>query len=1161
MGMELKGLGIDVRGRRDCKRELRDQDFHDESNFKLEEENRKLKDQMSKMKTIIKNLDQKPKGKRPMSAAGKGRTGAAGAPGPSYQGKLIEQLKKKLVETEAELQRVVREKSGSGGGGAVSGELYRQMREKELKLQSVQSRFDVLEGSFRQKERMFENTKELLDQSLEELKDKNTDILKLKSQLMVAQSAAQTAKDLERQLQDSLAEKQSMQTRIIDLCETPFFKNAGAQNNTWRRLQETEKEITELKILNQRYKDIAVKTGVDTEKQVEQLRVLEQERDLYRDQNMQMKVRYEGSGLNPDDIQRLLKENDPSKFRAEMEKLHYEGQEPIWARLDFLERPGDFDDTDPKSLRKEIERLQMEKAQLASELEKAQMQLKIRMDIERDNKSMLEGQVEELKLKLKAGATKATEYEKLAEFRGQRIGQLEKTMHKGAAEREMRATTPYGEPLRVGEMDAMSEFSEISHESELRVGENRLDVWIGQVELHPNSLVQVLDQADFSISSCNIVTFLTLDFYNHDTQATPIMEGLNPNYNVQLAFKVNVDDFFLQYVEKDALYLDVYMTKGRNSVIIGRAKVFLYDLLERSSVLAEAAMTTPAVDTMVPISSSRISDVILGSVRVKLRFRHPITEALRWLKERNNLLSSSLMRTTMPRAQRKIVVVHIQKCENLRPAQSSLSTLSPFVYYQFYNCPDKYTKTSFGTDPVYDDTQTFTVIANNAFANYLEMQTLELLVFDDNAPLDEAAARDNRPSIVGPGNDLLGTAKLPLKELIRGNIIDETTTLYDPKGIASGIIKLKITTFEAQEERPSRRETKGGTGMKLSTQYEEEILKKLCFSLKERRLDLDVAFRIFDLDHDSLISKEDFRVTVLQTFNTNITQSELELFLEGDFFRERIDQGTFKQKLGPIYAMTNIPLGRFGEDTLARESLDFKRGSVYGQGQGYGEQGPRGDKLQEIFNKIKIAKVSHVSLSQKFKVVDERGVGEVEEEDFKYAIHTLHVGLNAQELELLVLNFQNPRNKRVIYTELLDQLFGIGKEEHSQVAQKMRNILANREYDLYTTFAEIDQNKDGLIQYKEFLRLLQRPPYKFTPREIEQLWDMIEKKKQNSIDYVEFIKTFDPEFSQGRPAAKLDASRRLSGTSASHSYKRAVSLKETIGNIGINKLYIIYRFY
>lgn len=59
-----------------------------------------------------------------------------------------------------------------------------------------------------------------------------------------------------------------------------------------------------------------------------------------------------------------------------MKDLHYDGEEPIWAKFEFLEKmklgPNNqpIDEKDPFALRKEIERLKMERRDLATELDR-----------------------------------------------------------------------------------------------------------------------------------------------------------------------------------------------------------------------------------------------------------------------------------------------------------------------------------------------------------------------------------------------------------------------------------------------------------------------------------------------------------------------------------------------------------------------------------------------------------------------------------------------------------------------------------------------------------------------------------------------------------------------------------------------------------------------
>lgn len=92
------------------------------------------------------------------------------------------------------------------------------------------------------------------------------------------------------------------------------------------------------------------------------------------------------------DIQRKIHDLDPSVFRQVMKDLKYDGEEPIWAKFDFMERVKlgsvggqNVDENDPKSLKKETERLRSERRDLAAELEKVQNLLKMQVGIDKES--------------------------------------------------------------------------------------------------------------------------------------------------------------------------------------------------------------------------------------------------------------------------------------------------------------------------------------------------------------------------------------------------------------------------------------------------------------------------------------------------------------------------------------------------------------------------------------------------------------------------------------------------------------------------------------------------------------------------------------------------------------------------------------------------------
>ena len=82
-------------------------------------------------------------------------------------------------------------------------------------------------------------------------------------------------------------------------------------------------------------------------------------------------------------------------------------------------------------------------------------------------------------------------------------------------------------------------------------------------------------------------TFVSVDFYNHDSASSDPCETYDPIFNTLFSFKNVVDDFYLAHLEKESLNVDVFgvpppSTDDRRAVgviKIGTAKLPLSGLL------------------------------------------------------------------------------------------------------------------------------------------------------------------------------------------------------------------------------------------------------------------------------------------------------------------------------------------------------------------------------------------------------------------------------------------------------------------------------------------------------------------------------------------------------------------------------------------------------
>lgn len=75
-------------------------------------------------------------------------------------------------------------------------------------------------------------------------------------------------------------------------------------------------------------------------------------------------------------------------------------------------------------------------------------------------------------------------------------------------------------------------------------------------------------------------TFLTMDFFEHETQATPVVAGLTPSYDMKVQYVVKVDSFFLDYMCTHTLRIELNRATGVDFQTLGMAVVPLRKAVE-----------------------------------------------------------------------------------------------------------------------------------------------------------------------------------------------------------------------------------------------------------------------------------------------------------------------------------------------------------------------------------------------------------------------------------------------------------------------------------------------------------------------------------------------------------------------------------------------------
>ena len=122
----------------------------------------------------------------------------------------------------------------------------------------------------------------------------------------------------------------------------------------------------------------------------------------------------------------------------------------------------------------------------------------------------------------------------------------------------------------------------------------------------------------------NPSTFLTVDFFEHETQATPLAAGWSVDVNQTYEFVVAVDNLFIQFMELDCLRVDLHVAHGLDFRTVGSAAWPLRRVLDvpkghRSRGAAESH----------DVQFRSTSGEVVATLGLHMRLVRPVTEALR----------------------------------------------------------------------------------------------------------------------------------------------------------------------------------------------------------------------------------------------------------------------------------------------------------------------------------------------------------------------------------------------------------------------------------------------------------------------------------------------------------------------------------------------------
>ncbi|RLN27294.1 hypothetical protein BBJ28_00007221 [Nothophytophthora sp. Chile5] len=312
---------------------------------------------------------------------------------------------------------------------------------------------------------------------------------------------------------------------------------------------------------------------------------------------------------------------------------------------------------------------------------------------------------------------------------------------------------------------------------------------------------------DRSAVGVNSSTFVLCDFYDFESQSTPLLMGNRPEYNLSATFKVTVDGFFLRYLASECIALEVYQAVRGDFKLIGTASVRLSKLLHSKGVIKEPVL---------PVKSTSHSNdgesIALGTLNVILRLSTPISEVWRLhlrsypqdvqlLSTRskgNNAVDSAKAiceadftdDNTLPVDELQVTVF---ACRNLRSygekhGKSVSRIPSSYAHYQLLGFPDIFTNiVPESSNPEYDlecSRQTFVLEVDACLLRFFSKFCFWITVFDDQAELEDNADAD--------AGGMIGRCGLMLSDLVNGECVRGWFPLKDQNGRHAGDISILI---------------------------------------------------------------------------------------------------------------------------------------------------------------------------------------------------------------------------------------------------------------------------------------------------------------------------------------------------------------------------------
>ena len=938
-------------------------------------------------------------------------------------------------------------------------EMASKMADLNTNYESVQMKLDT-------QNKILEMTKRSLEEYINKYERERENNRKLQTDLALIKGQSDQVENYKKQLEDYRINQIKLEEELNDLRINPFIRQAEERGNVYKNLQICQRNLTEtkknLEDKEKRLMEAELELGSLKKENFElenRLKNEKMDKEKYKEESLKLKIsrieREKNDKLFQDKINKYSEYGEvDSKLNNLLSFYKRQNDELNWANINFI-APELMKSNDPNLFIKEIERLRQEKNILGNELENTKNSLLIQQQINTQYKQEKDFEVEKQKAENKLLRNKIEELCKLIDI---------KNMPKDVnimAESSLTQTYKFPKTMPVIQKpnlleDKLMEESQEETEIELTMNENALDVYFGEC-VYEEGL-----EAQIGYDLEDMLSFFSVDFYMHETQTSDILSGRNPKFNFQILFKVDVNEGFLSYLKNERMTVEVYSLRDNVQILLGEGKISLNELLINNPNISKQVINGEC-----EIYYKKNKNLKIATLHYQMKMIKPLSEALKWYHEQNemleedNQLKESLKSKTnlsfknysnigKKAYETKILVT---KANDLI-VEGPPRRISPYFYYKFYKNGVRYSKNCEGNNPKFEDSASFNEIITKEFLEYIEKENLNIYIFDSMNPIELDVNEPKEASLVYTNQqiskDIIGICKIPLRGLLSNDLIQGEFPIFNLKDEKVGSLVINIIWEEIMIGTES-------IMVKYDDVSEDQLIIKLAEALKQKGLNIESAFNIFDIDGENEISIDNFKNTLIFTLKFTTNQNEIE-YLVNMLFKNKgkikLDKADFYKifsKLlpseGPNYA-TKININNSSEvknsliDNNINNSEKTKEKEIIINTQ---ENEQRSSSIIQSPINTNLNNRDNVSEKKKERTINELGQ--------------------------LVFKYKQSKRKNVDAVDLFKDIFdkdaslGIDKKELHKGFEKMGIILTDGERE--KLWKKISGNK-GIIDFSSF---------------------------------------------------------------------------------------------